>query len=516
MPFIDFNTNFETNVSTYDYTIIGAGAAGIFLSLLLAKQHKKVLIIETGHYTEDEQRQDLNIILQTAKNLTTSVWGRKRAIGGTTTRWGGQSLPFDEHVFTKKDWIKESGWPISYTDLKDHYNDANRFMKIDTLNYREDIFKLFKTEKLFPGDEVFDQHFSKFASEPNFRKLYAKDLDKYVTVLYNSVVTKINSSSENVIDKVRVTNFNKQEKWLNVQKLILAGGTIESVRLLLASNESQPQGLGGNSGWLGKAFMEHPCIPVGSIATNANFKLQSIFNTKIHKGNKFSVRFSLSENIQEKHKLVNASLSMMFYYKNEELDPYIEVKKVVQNKNLKGFSNILKNTPAYLKTLFAYSTRKFIYKHKAAGRAVLMLEQEPLENSTITLSDEKDKLGMPKATLNWKISRVTWETAVFISNYFKKELENSSLGTMQLEDYMTMANDKWEDYLSDVSHHMGGARMSENSSNGVVDKNLKVWGIDNLYLCSCAVFPTSSHSNPTLTLLALTSRLANHLLQTEK
>ncbi len=516
MPFIDFNTSFDTDISTYDYTIIGAGAAGIFLSILLAKQDKKVLLIETGHYTEDEQRQDLNIILQTAKKLTTSVWGRKRAIGGTTIRWGGQSLPFDEHVFTRKDWIKDSGWPISYEDLKDHYNSANQFMKIDTLNYREDIFKLFTTEKLFPGDEVFDQHFSKFASEPNFRKLYAKELDKYVTVLYNAVVTKINTSTEHVVDKIRLTNFDNQVRWVKVQKLIIACGTIESVRLLLASNDSEPQGLGGSSGWLGKSFMEHPCITVGSISTNANFKLQSIFNTKIHKGKKFSVRFSLSEDIQAKQKLVNASLSLMFYYKNESLDPYVEVKKIAQNKNIQGLSSIIKNTPAYIKSLYAYTIGKFIYKHKAEGRALLMLEQEPLINSTITLSDEKDKIGMPKVILNWKISRVTWETVIYISNYFKNVFEHSSLGTLQLEKYITADNENWEEFLSDVSHHMGGARMSEDSATGVVDKNLKVWGIDNLYVCSCAVFPTSSHSNPTLTLLALTSRLANHLLENEK
>jgi len=516
MPFIDFNTSFDTDISSYDFTIIGAGAAGIFLSLLLAKKDKKVLVIETGHYSEDEQRQDLNVILQTGKKLTASVWGRKRAIGGTTIRWGGQSLPFDEHVFSKKDWIKNSGWPISYDDLKEHYREANKFMKIDTLNYREDIFKLFKIKKLFPDDEVFDQHFSKFASEPNFRKLYAKELDKYVTILYNAVVTTIHANNENVIDKILLTNFNSQERWINVNKLIIACGTIESVRLLLASNKSEPQGLGGGSGWLGKAFMEHPCITVGSISANENFKLQSIFNTKIHKGKKFSVRFSLNEDIQEMQKLVNASLSLMFFYKQESLDPYIEVKKIAQNKNIKGFSSILKNMPAYIQTLYAYSIRKFIYKHKASGRAVLMLEQEPLEDSSITLSDEKDKLGMPKVNLDWRISRVTWETALYISNYFKKAFEDSTLGTLHLEEYMKSGNDNWENYLSDVVHHMGGARMSEDSVTGVVDKNLKVWGIENLFVCSCAVFPTSSHSNPTLTLLALTSRLANHFVEKEK
>lgn len=194
----------------------------------------------------------------------------------------------------------------------------------------------------------------------------------------------------------------------------------------------------------------------------------------------------------------------------------VEVKKINREKKIQSLSKIIKHSPAYIKTLYAYTIGKFIYKDKASGRAVLMLEQEPLLNSMITLSNEKDKLGMPKVILNWKISRVTWETAIYISNFFKKEFDKTSLGTLQLEEYMTADNENWEDYLSDVNHHMGGARMSNDSSTGVVDKNLKVWGLENLFVCSCAVFPTSSHSNPTLTLLALTSRLANHLLHSEK
>jgi choline dehydrogenase-like flavoprotein len=58
---------------------------------------------------------------------------------------------------------------------------------------------------------------------------------------------------------------------------------------------------------------------------------------------------------------------------------------------------------------------------------------------------------------------------------------------------------------------MGGARMSADAATGVVDGRLRPWGIPNLYVCSAAVFPTGSHSNPTLTLLALVARLADEL-----
>ena len=54
------------------------------------------------------------------------------------------------------------------------------------------------------------------------------------------------------------------------------------------------------------------------------------------------------------------------------------------------------------------------------------------------------------------------------------------------------------------------------TEEGVINKNLQVWGIPNLYVCSQAVFPTSSHSNPALTLMALGMKLCNHLNEKNK
>jgi len=53
--------------------------------------------------------------------------------------------------------------------------------------------------------------------------------------------------------------------------------------------------------------------------------------------------------------------------------------------------------------------------------------------------------------------------------------------------------------------------MSADRSGGVVDPDCRVHGIDNLFVASSSVFPTSSHANPTLTIVALAIRLADHL-----
>jgi choline dehydrogenase-like flavoprotein len=67
--------------------------------------------------------------------------------------------------------------------------------------------------------------------------------------------------------------------------------------------------------------------------------------------------------------------------------------------------------------------------------------------------------------------------------------------------------------MLDTNHAMGGLRMGTDPTCSVVDTNLAVRGLDNLYVASCAVFPSGSSSNPTFTMMALTLRLADLLLE---
>jgi choline dehydrogenase-like flavoprotein len=60
-------------------------------------------------------------------------------------------------------------------------------------------------------------------------------------------------------------------------------------------------------------------------------------------------------------------------------------------------------------------------------------------------------------------------------------------------------------------HHMGATRMAGSPRDGVVDEQCRVHGVDNLFVAGSSVFPTSGIANPTLTLLALTFRLGDHL-----
>ena len=111
MPYIDFNKKPITDYTyPFDYTIIGAGVAGILLAVKLAEKGKTVLLIESGHFEEDDKRQELNRVEQTGKTVENAINGRKRAVGGTSIAWGGQSLPFSKLDFEEKPWVENSGW----------------------------------------------------------------------------------------------------------------------------------------------------------------------------------------------------------------------------------------------------------------------------------------------------------------------------------------------------------------------------------------------------------------------
>jgi choline dehydrogenase-like flavoprotein len=509
MPLIDLN-NYKDNSLTIpeaDIVIIGAGAAGILLAVAFTRKNKKVLVIETGHFYEDDKKQKLNNVQQTGKDVQNAEWGRKRAIGGTTIAWGGQSLPFTKVDFEKRDWVINSGWPISLEELEPYYKRANSFMGIDTLNYSSDIFPhIFYKD---PGIDasVFDLHVSKWADEPNFYLHNKSFLDKNVTLFYNAQVTEIAKGEAGIISSITVTNFSKVKFKIPVKKLVIAAGTIESVRLLFTNK------LYNKSGSLGRYFMEHPCIEVGKIKPNNPYAIQRYFNTHIWKGRKYSIRLSLNRDFQETNKTLNCSASIMFLPSGEAYDPYAELKFLRKEFKLKRLLRITGSLPSMIKSIHAYFLNRFYYKVNSIVTVSLMMEQQPIANSYITVGEEKDEFGVEQPILNWNITPLSWHTTVTCAHALKQEIERLDLGEVQLYPHIKPETENWSNYLTDVCHHMGGCRMANSSDAGVVDKNLKVWDVQNLYICSQAVFPTSSHSNPTLTMLALGLRLVDHLCE---
>jgi choline dehydrogenase-like flavoprotein len=514
MPFIDANqTLLERDWTGFDITIVGAGAAGIMLAVLLGKRGRNVLLLDSGHLEFDDERQTLNEIEQSAKPLGNAIWNRRRVVGGTTTAWGGQSLPFGALDFQTRDWVPRSGWPISLDTLAPHYITANRFMGIDGDNYDSDILRLLGRHAPEVDPDLLYYHYSKWARQPDFHKLHRADIERHVTLLYNAHLTRIDLGDDGRVRSIEVSDFRDRRRALPVAALALAAGGIETNRILLLNDHQRSGGLGNHSGWLGKAFFEHPSTSGGIVETDDPMRLQQYFAVRIRRRIRYSVRLSASRAWQERNRLLNASAGLI-WSEEDDYGPLSVLKRFVARPTPRDALKLARMGRPLAESLWVLAREGLVYRPGASARLGLVCEQAPSRDSYIALGDSTDRFGLRKARLHWRIDRATWTTAVRFAQTIATELARLNLGSLRLPPGLRADAEDFEDHLHDANHHMGGARMSADAASGVVDGRLRPWGIPNLYVCSAAVFPTGSHSNPTLTLLALVARLADELTQT--
>jgi choline dehydrogenase-like flavoprotein len=129
------------------------------------------------------------------------------------------------------------------------------------------------------------------------------------------------------------------------------------------------------------------------------------------------------------------------------------------------------------------------------------------------LSDQLDALGLRKACIDWRLSELERKAARRLVETVGSEFERLNLGKLELSDWMRPEVEDWQSWVKEGNHHSGATRMADDPRKGVVDRNCRVHGIENLYISSSSVFPTTGTANPTFTIIALAIRLADHLKQ---
>jgi choline dehydrogenase-like flavoprotein len=159
------------------------------------------------------------------------------------------------------------------------------------------------------------------------------------------------------------------------------------------------------------------------------------------------------------------------------------------------------------------------WRYKIQGRAFappqvriflrVHCEQEPSSGSSITLTGDRDPLGLLRARFDWQISKRELDTICRYVLIAQSSL--AGIARIVPDEALIVGDPGFLTRCDDSNHHMGGMRMSASPETGVVDTNLRLHGITNVYICSSAVFPTSGFSNPTHTVLALALRLSDHL-----
>ncbi|MCP9825033.1 GMC oxidoreductase [Synechococcus sp. EJ6-Ellesmere] len=511
MRHIDFEVSIPDSTN-YDVIVVGCGAAGIFCASKLASQGKSVLIVESGEESEIDKYQNLNSIQEIAKKQSNPIWNRKRMLGGTTTAWGGQSLPFSPIDFTARKWMP-GDWPIKYEDLQEHYIIANQFMGVDTYNYDSDITQLTGVQDPGFNNVNIWFHFSKWAPEPNFWKLKHQGLPETCFILYHAHCTRLIWRDKHSIDGIEIASLSGKRLTVYSKAVFLATGGIESTRMLLLSAEDPNSPLAQASPWLGKGYMDHPSIEVAEVIGLTPlklYKLQKQFGTQLYRSWKYSVRMSASTAWQATNQLPNISSHFLFL-PHHTRDWLGNLRSALQQPSVINAWRLLRVCHLVILGLIILAAKRIVYRSNAKTVVCIMSEQPATSESCVTLADTLDPFGLKQACIHWTIDPVVGKGIAAFSQLLKSELKGLNICELKLDPMLSLLPQEIVNLTSDVNHHMGGAKMSSTPEGGVVDQWMRPWGVTNLFVCSASVFPTSSHSNPTLTLLALCSRLLTRL-----
>jgi choline dehydrogenase-like flavoprotein len=137
------------------------------------------------------------------------------------------------------------------------------------------------------------------------------------------------------------------------------------------------------------------------------------------------------------------------------------------------------------------------------------LDPVPNPKSHVTLSNEVDRLGLRRVRVNWQLSELELRSARETMEILAADIARAKVG--RLKSLLHDTANGWPETFKAAFHHIGTTRMADDPTHGVVDTNCKVYGISNLYVSGSSVFPTAGLGTPTLMIIALAIRLADHI-----
>ncbi len=506
----DARTLDDNSVIEGDLCIVGAGAAGISMALEWANTAYNVILLEGGGFNVESDVQDLYAGESVGQRYFPLQSARLHFFGGTTGHWAGWSAPFDPQDFEQRDWVPHSGWPITLQDLDPYYNRASEIVELpkysfDLEPYLRDDPSL--VELPFTDSPVWTKMWQ-LSPPTRFGKKYREAIVASPNIhLYTHANVCNIEANESITsaEGLEIRDLNGKSHKVKARRYVLACGAMQNARLLLASNTQASAGLGNDNDLVGRYFMEH--LEVNS----ARLLLPNPEPLKLYTVDLFISKFfgelSLTAEKQAELKSLNCTASL----RPGEIvaDSPLSIERYPEDaaETIRLFEGLEARARSGNASLIDHSQFRSYGMHTR-------LEQAPNPLSRISLSEEKDALGVPRTRLDWQLTELDKYSIRSFYETVGAEAGRLGIGRVQLRDWLLTDDPMWPSHLAGGWHHMGTVRMHTDPKQGVVDANCQVHGLKNLYVAGSATFPTAGAANPTLTIIAMSLRLSDHLKHT--
>lgn len=530
-----------------DVVVVGAGAGGMAAAHEFLNSNLNTIILEAGGLRREADTQDLykGEVLDTAHHGPLDKY-RQRRYGGTTTVWGGRCGPNDGIDFEARPYVPHSGWPVTRKEMDQYYKRAHGPLEAGdyTYNVADGLPK--PNAQLIPGlqsDEVLQDQFWRFSLPANFAKLHLEEFKQaqhvHVHLHANCLHVQLNKEGNHVIG-LRVASLQRNEFTVRAKHYVLAAGGLEVTRLLLASRDVSPNGIGNDRDLLGRFYVSH----VAGDLCMATFTPRGgpiIWDyERAHDGVYCRRNLRISEAVQCREQLLNFRCILSHppmadpAHRHPILSAGYLVKHFLIDKippeydtALAGYmtpyrragehaKNVLLGAPQLVGFSWTWLTKRILARRKLPSISICNknnvydlhfdAEQSPNPDSRVMLGDQKDALGVPRLRVDWRTTPQDVESVVKCFRILKRAFEQSGVAKLHAT----------EEEIAKLkagvgSHHFGTTRMASDPSRGVVDSNCCVFGTDNLFIATSSAFPTSSFANPTLSIVAFAIRVADHV-----
>jgi choline dehydrogenase-like flavoprotein len=522
--------------------IVGAGAAGITLACELDGCGFDVLLLEAGGLKPSEALSDYYRGAATPPHPDTTQF-RRTIFGGTTGLWGGRCVALDPIDFARRDYVPGSGWPIGHAELSEFYTqamqycDAGRFdFSVQTaLSHPQPTIAGYQPDGIVDASKI-----ERYSLPTDFGTRYRQkiiDSRNVRGLLGARGVRIVKAAGLDRIEALEIVDPAGRRRRVCADVFVLAMGGIEVPRLLLSSDPEGP-GLGNRNDCVGRFYMCHfentfgRLVPHGAkVAFHFERTTDGVYCRR---------QFRFTPEALDRNRLLNMAFRLHFpsysdathgssvmstiYLAKSVLVP--EYRAILRHNSAEPASPTLahlRNVATGIPQLLRFAG-DWVFRIKLARRKLpytlvpnadgsfpveFNSEQVPSAANRVSLLAERDRHGLPRVRVDWRLSEEDVDSASRAFGLLRQSMQASTACRLEFDD--SKVRERMRNSQPLGGHHIGTARMAATPAKGVVDGNCAVFDLPNLFVASSAVFPTSGHANPTLTIVALAVRLARHL-----
>lgn len=503
--------------------LVGGGIAGIFLGRLLGRRGVDVVVLEEGNATARTPAEADHRCRQLGTPYRGADTGRCFGLGGTSALWGGQMLPLAPSDFGDRTHAGIGAWPMPHRAL-----DAYWPVVGDELGLRQGIDGEDRLLSRYPELRQLSERFELRLSEwlpfksRNLARAFSASLqgDERPVIWLNAALVgmKAGESPQGMaVDSIAARSQNGRQLIVRAPIVVICAGALESTRILLEFDESHAGALSHGGAPLGRYFGDHLSATCGRFVCRDWRRFSLAVSPSFQHGRMRTPRLEFAAAAQVEWGLPSAFAHFTFLTRADS--GFGLVRRVLRRRQ--GENVALGLTPSVLAGAVTDITSMAFWRivhqrlwipRQANLRLQVDVEQRPNSASRVLLSDEFDALGRRRLALDWRIDTQDLRCVHEVARMLAAAWQNSPLRAIA-ELQLTLPEHVGAfDSLYDVYHPTGTLRMGNAPSNSVVDADLRLWGVENCYVTSTAVFPSAGSANPGLTHLALTARLADRIV----